>query len=144
MIIISTGARLNSKAYQEKIMAKLIPDMERLTGNDYIFQQDGARCHTSGSTITYLDENVPDYIPPADWPSNSCDLNPLDYYVWSRLEGFVYRGERIRSLDQLRIRVRQAWAKLPQDEINRAIGCFRKRLRAVRAADGGHIVKFKL
>ncbi len=27
-----------------------------------------------------------DHITPNIWPSNSLDLNPLDYYVWSVIE----------------------------------------------------------
>ena len=143
IIFIPTGLRLNSASYQEEVLSKLITDMRRISGNDYIFQQDGAKCHTSASTIQYLDENVPEYILPSHWPANSCDLNPLDYYVWSRLESIVYRM-KIQSLDQLASRVRQAWEQLPQDEINRAIDNFRPRLRALEKANGGHIIKFKL
>ena len=104
---------------------------------------DGAKCHTSASTLSYLDAKVNVYIPPENWPPNSCDLNPLDYFIWSRLESAVYRV-KITSMEQLKERVEQCWCELPQSEINKAIDGFRKRLNAVVAASGGHIIKFKL
>ena len=67
----------------------------------------------------------------------------MDYYAWSRLESMVYKA-KITSLEQLESRVQEFWSMLPQTEINAAIDNFRKRLRAVEAAEGGHIIKFKL
>ena len=48
---------------------------------DELFQQDGARAHTSTATITLLDKNIGQYIPPEDWPPNSPDLSPVEN-VW--------------------------------------------------------------
>jgi len=42
-----------------------------------MFQQDGARAHTSKATIAWLDTNIKHYIPPEDWP-NSPDLSPIE------------------------------------------------------------------
>ena len=43
-----------------------------------MFQQDGARVHTSKATIAWPDANIKHYIP----PSNSPDLSPIEN-VWS-------------------------------------------------------------
>ena len=40
----------------------------------------------------------PDFIGPQYWPSNSPDLNPVDYAVWGILQERVYRC-RIRDVD---------------------------------------------
>jgi len=47
-----------------------------------LFQQDGARAHTSKATIAWLDADIKYYIPPEDWPPNSPDLSPTEN-VWS-------------------------------------------------------------
>jgi len=47
-----------------------------------LFQQDGARAHTSKATIAWLDANIKHYIPPEDWLPNSPDLSPIEN-VWS-------------------------------------------------------------
>jgi len=54
-----------------------------------MFQQDGARAHTSKATIVWLDTNIKLYIPPKDWPPNSPDLSPIEN-VWSIMATAVY------------------------------------------------------
>ena len=54
-----------------------------------MFQQNGARAHTSKATIAWLDANIKHYIPPEDWPPNSPDLSPIEN-VWSIMATAVY------------------------------------------------------
>jgi hypothetical protein len=42
---------------------------------NWIFQQDGAPCHTAQEPIDSIEENC-DLI--CDWPANSPDLNPIE------------------------------------------------------------------
>ena len=77
--------------------------MTDLSRGDFIFQQDGARSHTSKYTIADLDTKLPtnaDFLLPEDWPPHSPDLNPIDYVIWSSLAKKVYRV-KIRDLDHL-------------------------------------------
>ena len=74
-----------------------------------------------------------------DWPPNSPDLNPLDYYVWKVLQEIFYQVS-LKDLDHLKRRINAwAWSKLDQQKINRAIDEFEERLRLVYKANGGHI-----
>ena len=52
--------------------------------------QDGARSHTATSVVDHLSSHVPEFIKPDSWSPNSPNLNPMDYYVWSRLESMTY------------------------------------------------------
>ena len=52
-------------------------------GEDFIYQQDGASCHTSQMSIEALENREIRYIEPHHWPPNSPDLNPLDYFFCS-------------------------------------------------------------
>jgi len=61
-----------------------------------MFQQDGARVHTSMATIAWLDANIKHYIPPEDWPPNSLDLSPIEN-VWSIMATAVYAECRPRA-----------------------------------------------
>ena len=54
--------------------------------NHYVSIQDGARAHTSKTTLEYFNRNLAEYIE----PSKSSDLNPVDYFIWSRLESNVF------------------------------------------------------
>ena len=58
-----------------------------------------------------LDQETPDFIPPALWPPNSQDLNPVDYAVWSVLQKRVYRT-KILDVDELKRHINSEWAAL--------------------------------
>ena len=50
------------------------------------FQQDVARCHTAEATLDVLRPVFENRIISSGtdvvWPPRSCDLTPLDYYLW--------------------------------------------------------------
>lgn len=54
-----------------------------------LFQQDGARAHTSKASVEWLNKNINGYILPGDWPPNSPDLSPIEN-VWSIMAATVY------------------------------------------------------
>jgi len=43
--------------------------------HERMFQQDGARAHTSKAAIVWLNANIKHYIPPEVWPPNSPDIS---------------------------------------------------------------------
>jgi len=52
-----------------------------LTAQSLTFLQDNAPAHRAGDTMEFLSRNTPDFISPLLWPSNSPELNPVDYEV---------------------------------------------------------------
>ncbi|GFW39366.1 transposable element Tc3 transposase [Trichonephila clavipes] len=68
------------------------------------FQQDGATCHTACATIDLLKDTFGDrLIPrfgPVNWPPRSCDLTPLDYFLWGYVKSLVY-ADKPQKLDDL-------------------------------------------
>jgi len=89
-------------------------------------------------TVKFLQLNVPNFIEPSVWPTNSPDINPVDYAVWGALQQDVYRVP-IVGLEDLTDRVRTCWASLNQQLINKAIHQWRPRLKTVVKIHGGHI-----
>ena len=62
------------------------------------------------------------------------DLNPVDYKIWGVLQERVYKTS-IKDVDELRCRIAEEWDKLDQlIIIDKAVGEWRKRLRACVAA----------
>ncbi|GFT40606.1 uncharacterized protein TNCV_3007821 [Trichonephila clavipes] len=57
------------------------------------FQQDGATCHTARATIDLLKDTFGDRLisrfGPVNWPPSSCDLTPLDYFLWGYVKSLV-------------------------------------------------------
>jgi len=125
--------------YCDNVLEKgLLPDIRRISNNDFVFQQDGAPAHRSRHTVAYLQSHVPEFIEPKNWPPNSPDLNPVDFSVWGALQQKVYR-QKIQNVDHLKHILLYCWEQITQDTINRAIDQVPKRLNMVIRARGGHV-----
>lgn len=58
---------------------------------DIIFQQDGARPHTSVQTTAFLKSFFGNrLVSKGLWPPRSPDLTPLDFFLWGHLKNKVY------------------------------------------------------
>ena len=143
IFFVEPGAKVNGAYYREKVLASMIPEMDRHTGyQPYLFMQDGVRSRTVNETVRFLNQQrYLTLLQPNIWPPNSLDLNPLDYCVWSALQRNVYRG-RFENTIELKEAILQEWEALPQAVINNAIDGFRCRVRLVIAENGQHIEKY--
>jgi len=103
-----------------------------------MFQQDGARAHTSKATIAWLDTNIKHYILPEDWPPNSLDLSPIEN-VWSIMATAVYADPEPQSLQALKHRLRKAWKSISLSTLQNLIGSMPNRLKAVIKNNGDTI-----
>ena len=118
LVFVQPGAKINSIYYCDNVLEQgLLPDIHRLSNDDFLFQQDGAPAHRSRHTVAYLRSNVPEFIEPENWPPNSPDLNPVDYAVWGALQQMVYR-RKISDTDQLKRVLNDCWAQLSQNTLN--------------------------
>ena len=72
----------------QTVLAKshFVANAREKVGDDWEFQQDGARPHTAKSTQRWLQSRVPKFIAPEDWPTNSPDLThkSASGHPWSR------------------------------------------------------------
>ena len=72
------------------------------TGNIW-FQQDTATCHTADATFNALRPVFEDLVISRRdriWPPWSCDLTPLDYYLWG--------ADKPETIDTLKDNIRGA------------------------------------
>ncbi|GFX13575.1 putative DD41D transposase [Trichonephila clavipes] len=62
------------------------PELNNHDVQELWFQQDGATCHTARATIDLLKDTFGDRLisrfGPVNWPPRSCDLTPLDYFLF--------------------------------------------------------------
>jgi len=117
----------------------LLPDIHAASAGSefFVFQRDSAPSHRTKDTVALLDQETPDFIPPALRSPNSPDLNSVDYTVWSVLRERVCRT-KISDVDELKRRINSEWAALSHAVIERAVGEWRQRLRACACAGDGH------
>jgi len=109
---IEPGVKVNGQYYRKDLlMQKFLPDICQLQSDFYVFQQDSAPAHRARETIQLLTMETPEFIPPTLWPSNSPDLNPVDYKVWSVMQEKIYK-KQIKDIDELRALILTAWDKM--------------------------------
>jgi len=81
---------VNGVHYRSNVEYFLFPRMEEEDTDVIWFQQDGATCHTANVTIDLLRGTFENRIisrnGDVNWPPRSCDLTPLDYFVWGAVK----------------------------------------------------------
>ncbi|GFV30894.1 uncharacterized protein TNCV_4013281 [Trichonephila clavipes] len=77
---------VNGDRYRAMITNFFILKLNNHDVQELWFQQDGATCHTARATIDLLKDTFVDRLisrfGPVNWPPRSCDLTPLDYFLW--------------------------------------------------------------
>ena len=72
--------KVNGDHYWNTVLLNmLLLDIRSVFEDYYVFQQDGAPARRARDTVTMLQRETPEFIPPEIWPPNSPDLNPVDY-----------------------------------------------------------------
>ncbi|GFV09792.1 uncharacterized protein TNCV_2598471 [Trichonephila clavipes] len=78
---------VNGDRYRAMITNFFIPELNNHDVQELWFQQDGTTCHTARATIDLLKDTFSDRLisrfGPVNWPPRSCDLTPLDYFLWA-------------------------------------------------------------
>ncbi|GFW83750.1 uncharacterized protein TNCV_668631 [Trichonephila clavipes] len=76
---------VNGDRYRAMITNFFISELNNHDVQELWFQQDGATCHTARATIDLLKDTFGDRLislfGPVNWPTRSCDLTPLDYFL---------------------------------------------------------------
>ncbi|GFX57007.1 putative transposable element [Trichonephila clavipes] len=101
---------VNGDRYRAKITNFFIPELNNRDVQELWFQQDGATCHTARATIDLLKDTFGDRLisrfGPVNWPPRSCDLTPLDYFLWGYVKSLVY-ADKPQTLDHLEDNIRR-------------------------------------
>jgi hypothetical protein len=116
--------------------------MERKTGSGRPVSTKTAEniaTHTARSAQEWLSRHCPDFIKKDDWPPNSPDLNPLDYYAWGAMLQMYHKcPTKPTTVAELKTVLEKIWEDLPQKSMNKAVLSFRKRLQSCVQKQGGH------
>lgn len=133
------GVKTAARNYQRDILDKVVKPLNQtmFQNQPWTFQQDSAPAHKAKTTQQWLQNHVPDFISTDLWPAASPDLNPLDYKLWSVLEGMVCAKQH-HTLDSLKKSLVEAVANFPMDIVRTTIDDFPNRLRRCVKANGGH------
>ncbi|GFT19056.1 DUF4817 domain-containing protein [Trichonephila clavipes] len=115
------------------------PYFFRETMKELWFQQDGATCPTARATIDFLKDTFGDRLisrfGPANWPPRSCDLTPLDYFLWGYVKSLVY-ADKPQTLDHLEDNIRRVIADIRSQMLEKVIENWTSRWNYIRASRG--------
>ena len=84
-LVIFDEGTLNHHRDIKQVLPVPLKYGNKLFDNDWTFQQDNARAHIHYLTEKWWRDHFPSLIDKEHCPSNSRDLNPLDYSIWDEL-----------------------------------------------------------
>ncbi|GFW60544.1 DUF4817 domain-containing protein [Trichonephila clavipes] len=130
---------VNGDRYRAMISNFFIPELNNHDVQELWFQQDGATCHTARATIDLLKDTFGDRLisrfGPVNWPPRSCDLTPLDYFLWGYVKSLVY-ADKPQTLDHLEDNIRRVIADIRPQMLEKVIENWTSRLDYIRASRG--------
>ncbi|GFW85752.1 putative transposable element [Trichonephila clavipes] len=116
-----------------------IPELSNHDVQELWFQPDGATCHTARAIIDLLKDRFGDRLisrfGPVNWPPRSCDLTPLDYFLWGNVKSLVY-ADKPQTLDSLEDNIRLVIADVRPQMLGKAIENWTSRLDYIQASRG--------
>ena len=134
--LVIVESSIDSDQYMSNILnSGMIDELDSNRGKGmWIFQQDGARCHTSRKTVKWLSSKCR-YI--KRWPANSPDLNPIENFLGALKEAvYKLKPQNIEQLKEIVIRV---WNEFDQTRINNLVKSFYQRLQLIILNNGESI-----
>ncbi|GFX03497.1 DUF4817 domain-containing protein [Trichonephila clavipes] len=128
---------VNGDRYRAMITDFFLPELNNHDVQKLWFQQDGTTCHTACATIDLLKDTFGDRLisrfGPVNWPPRSCDLTPLDYFLWVYVKSLVY-ADKPQTLDHLEDNIRRVIADIRPKTLEKVIENWTSRLDYIRAS----------
>ena len=71
-----------------------------------------------------------------NWPPRSCDLTPLDYFLWGYVKSYTNKPA---TLDALEANIRDAIAGITPQILDKVIKNWAERMKTCKRSRGGHL-----
>jgi len=73
-----------------------------------------------------------------NWPPKSCDLTPLDFFLWGYLKSQVYTNKP-QTIDALKVNITNAIQQIQPDLCEKVIENWTAQIRVTKRSRGGHL-----
>ena len=128
--ICKVDGNIDSAKYQQILASQYIPNYKR----GQIFQQHGAPCHASGSTMKFLRGKKIKVL--QGWPAQSSDMNIIEH-IWGRMKEEAWRTKP-KNLEELWDACMVAFHAILDDFINKLYDSLPNRMETDLQAKGTH------
>ena len=92
--LIKCPRRLDAQAYVDMLEANGVHTFMRWCGDNSLFQQDGAPCHTAVLSLGWFRDHGVQVLP--NWPANSQDLSPVEH-IWAIMKRYILQRFGMRT-----------------------------------------------
>ena len=125
---------LNGQGYVELLKSRLIPFARRYHGENYIFQQDNAFCHTCKVSSDFLNSKG---INVMTWSPYSPDLNPIEN-LWGIMKNKILLINPT-FLNEIKQFIQEEWDEITITTLRNLADSMHTRLRLLKEAKGKQI-----
>lgn len=132
-------ASVDGPQYRAMLTDFLGPELDSMDTAKMWFQHDGA---ASDETLEILKQKFGDSVisqrANINWPPRSCDLTPIDYFLWAYVKSLAY-SNKPTTLEELEANIRDSIAGITPQILNRVIQNWAVRLKHCQRSRGGHL-----
>ena len=137
-LVIFESDTLDHDRYIKEVLPVALKYGNDMFGNDWTFQQDGAKAHIHEKSQECCAKNFPSFIDKDHWPPNSPDLNPLDYCVWNEIAP-VSKWNAVTSKKTLIVALKRAVKKISNDVVFESCLSWTNRLYRMSQDKGNYL-----
>ena len=125
---------LKAPDYINLLEGEFINSAYNIMGDDWTFQQDGAKPHAAKETMAFLKEEVPNVLPR---PANSPDINPIEN-LWGILKQQVY-NRNPETLDEMSMFIEEEIEQIPRNVYKNLVDSMYDRIEMIIENQGNVI-----
>lgn len=137
-----TAVTINGERYRAMLSKFFFKQIEEEDLDNIRFQQDGATCHTANATLNLLRPNLENRIiskiGDVNWPPRSCDLTPLDYFLWGPVKDKCYANHP-ETIQDLKYEIQAAVAAIRPETIEKVLQNWVDRISYCKLSRAGHL-----
>lgn len=130
-LVVLPRTILNGQRFVEEVLKKALPALKKKCSEGAEFQQDNSPVHRP--SYAWLRRRGVKLLA-EKWPAVSCDLNPIEQ-VWQWLDAAVARRGPY-GVEELEQFVREEFAAIPTESLNKLVLSFATRLEKVIEQEG--------
>ncbi|XP_012059065.1 PREDICTED: uncharacterized protein LOC105622255 [Atta cephalotes] len=132
---------VNNERYRAMLNEFLLPKFEEEDTDDIWFQQDGAPCHTANAIDllrTVFENRIISRNADVNWPPRSCDLTPLDYFLWGTVKDECYANQS-ETIQKLKHEIKVAIDEIRAHIVENILKNWIDRMGYCAASRGSHL-----